>query len=100
MNSNNQVTIFGGQLRSKSSSVSGGWTINAIEQLQVDIAFIDQTIIKHSLKNYIVADTTKFSRDSLYKICDWSDITALITNKEVDNQLVEELEKQTSVIIC
>lgn len=121
LNSNNQVTIFGGQLRNKSSSVHGGWTINAIEQLQVDIAFIgsdgfshlngpttpsssdafiDQTIIKHSLKNYIVADTTKFERDSLYKICDWSDITALITNKEVDNQLVEELEKQTSVIIC
>ncbi|MGM9947673.1 DeoR/GlpR family DNA-binding transcription regulator [Floccifex sp.] len=119
-NSDNQVFIFGGRIRSKSSSVFGGWTINAIEKIHVDIAFIgtdgfsnfdgpttpsssdafiDQTIIKHAYKKYIVADYTKFSRNSLYKICDWQDITALITNAQADLEQVEEIRKHTNVIL-
>lgn len=107
--SNNQVFIF------------GGWTINAIEHIQADIAFlgtdrfsnldgpatpsssdafVDQTILKHAYKKYIVADHTKFSRNSLYKICDWSDVTGLITNSNADPEQIEEIEKHTKVILC
>lgn len=120
-NSDNQVFIFGGKVREKSSSVFGGWTVNAIKQLHVDIAFIgsdgfsnmsgpttpsssdqfiDQTIIKHAYKKYIVADYTKFSRNSLYKICNWEDITALITNKEANLEQIESIRKDTNVILC
>lgn len=121
LNSANSVFIFGGELRSKSSSVYGGWTINAIEQIQADIAFIgtdgfsnldgpttpsssdafiDQTIMKHAAKTYIVADHTKFTRNSLYKICDWSNVTALITNKEAINENIENVKKQTNIILA
>lgn len=121
VNSKNQVFIFGGRLRDKSSSVFGGWTVNAIEQIQADIAFlgtdgfsnldgpttpsssdafIDQTIIKHANKKYIVADYTKFSRNSLYKICNWSDITALITNTEAKAEQIKKIKKYTDVILC
>ena len=119
--SNNQVFIFGGRIRTKSSSVYGGWTINAIEHIQADIAFlgtdgfsnldgptapsssdafVDQTILKHAYKKYIVADHTKFSRNSLYKICDWSDVTGLITNSNANPEQIEEIEKHTKVILC
>ena len=121
INSNNQVFLFGGELRERSSSVFGGWTISQIQQLQVDIsflgtdgfnnfdgptspsssdAFIDQTIIKHSEKRYILGDYTKFDRKSLYKICDWSEITALITNKETETEKIQAIEKATQIITC
>ena len=38
-------------------------------------AFLDRTIISHSDKKYILGDYTKFERSSLFKICDWSEIT-------------------------
>ncbi|WP_431088761.1 DeoR/GlpR family DNA-binding transcription regulator [Paenibacillus sp. 8b26] len=119
--SNNQVFLFGGELRERSSSVFGGWTVTMINQIQVDLcflgtdgfsnlsgpsspsssdAYVDQAIIAHSDKRYVLGDYTKFNRKSLYKICEWSDITALITNKEADQQSISNLEKFTSVITC
>ncbi len=35
-------------------------------------------------QKYILGDYTKFERSSLFKICDWSEITALITNDHAD----------------
>lgn len=115
----NQVFLFGGELRDKSSSVYGGWTVSQINQIQVDLCFlgtdgfsnfdgptspsssdvyVDQAIINHAEKRYILGDYTKFDRKSLYKICDWSDITALITNEEADSTKRKELETHTAVI--
>lgn len=119
--SQNQVFLFGGELRNKSSSVFGGWAISMINEIQVDLcflgtdgfnnlngpsspsssdAYIDKAIIAHSDKRYILGDYTKFSRKSLYKICDWTDITALITNEIADKYQVRELKKMTNVILC
>lgn len=119
--SNNQVFLFGGELRDKSSSVCGGWTVSMINEIQVDIcflgtdgfsnlqgpsspsssdAYVDKAIIAHSDKKYILGDYTKFTRKSLYKICDWNSITALITNSIADKELVETIAKQTLVITC
>lgn len=119
--SQNQVFLFGGELRSKSSSVFGGWTISMINQIHVDLcflgtdgfsnlsgptspsssdAFIDQVIIQHSDKRYILGDYTKFTRKSLYKICEWREVTALITNELVDEKLLKLIAQQTSVITC
>nr|WP_255307621.1 hypothetical protein [Gilliamella apicola] len=121
MSSGNQVVLFGGELRDKSSSVFGGWTVSMINEIQVDAcflgtdgfsnlsgpsspsssdAYVDKAIIAHSDKKYILGDYTKFSRKSLYKICEWQEITALITNDMADPLLVAKLEKQTQVILC
>ena len=121
INSKNQVFLFGGELREPSSSVFGGWTVSQIEQIQVDLCFlgtdgfsnldgptspsssdvfVDQAIIRHSEKRYILGDYTKFERKSLYKICGWSDITAMITNKEADEEKIKKLETVTQVITC
>lgn len=121
VNSKNQVFLFGGELRERSSSVFGGWTISQINQIQVDLCFlgtdgfsnldgptspsssdvfVDQAIIQHSEKRYILGDYTKFGRKSLYKICDWTEITALITNKEVEDSELNRLSSQTRIITC
>ncbi|WP_025686085.1 DeoR/GlpR family DNA-binding transcription regulator [Paenibacillus maysiensis] len=118
--SRNQVFLFGGQLRDKSSSVYGGWTIEAIKQIQVDMcflgtdgfsnlsgpsspsssdAFVDKEIIRHSKKKYVLGDYTKFNRSSLYKICDWSEITALVTNNGANEQEIEKVKHSTNVFL-
>lgn len=48
----------------------------------------------------MLGDYTKFSRKSLYKICEWQEITALMTNDMADPLLVAKLEKQIQVILC
>lgn len=119
--SKNQVFLFGGELRDKSSSVCGGWTISMINQIHVDFcflgtdgfsnlngptspsssdAYIDQVIIEHSEQRFILGDYSKFTRKSLYKICDWSEVTGLITNQLADAQLVKHVAAQTKVITC
>lgn len=119
--SNNQVFFLGGELRKNSSSVCGGWTINQLNQIQVDFcflgtdgfcnfsgptspsssdAFVDQNMVKRAEQRYILGDYTKFDRKSLYNICDWEQITGLITNKEADEKKVEKLRKETKVITC
>lgn len=118
--SSNQVFMFGGELRAASSQVRGGWTVRQIRELMVDIcfigtdgfsnlsgpttpsssdAFIDQEIFASSEKRYVLADLSKFRRKSLYKICDWSDITGLVTNREADAELVRALSEKTDVIL-
>ncbi|WP_083313001.1 DeoR/GlpR family DNA-binding transcription regulator [Streptococcus sp. HMSC034E12] len=120
VNSDNQLFVFGGEFRPKSSSVFGGWTISQIKQVFVDICFlgsdgfsnidgpsspsssdvfIDREIIKQADKAYILSDSSKFERKSLYKICDWSDITALITDSDADEAKCLNIGKQTKVIL-
>lgn len=119
--SKNQVFLFGGQLRQPSSSVYGGWTVAQINQISVDVcflgtdgfsnlsgpsspsssdAFVDQVIIKNSEKKYILGDSTKFERKSLHKICEWSEITALLTDVDALPDEVKKLREHTNVILC
>ncbi|HIE9488239.1 TPA: DeoR/GlpR family DNA-binding transcription regulator, partial [Klebsiella pneumoniae] len=56
--------------------------------------------IAHSEKKYILGDYTKFQRSSLFKICDWSEITALITNDIADKDGIAEVAKHTTVVTC
>ncbi|MFT8866179.1 MAG: DeoR/GlpR family DNA-binding transcription regulator [Lacticaseibacillus paracasei] len=115
----NDVYLFGGKLRSRSSSVYGGWTDMMLNQIEVDACFlgtdgfagftgptspsysdasVDRVIINRSRKRYVLADYTKFKRKSLYQITNWDPITGLITNPEADNELVEKLAEHTTVI--
>lgn len=119
--SQNQVFFFGGELRAQSSSVFGGWTIEQIRQIQADLcfmgtdgfmntsgpsspsssdAFVDREVLEHTERCYVLADHTKFRRKSLYKICDWEDVTALVTNKEADAEGMKRLKERTEVIRC
>lgn len=119
LSSNNECYLLGGKLRPKSSSVYGGWTENLVKQIQVSICFlgsdgfynfggptspsysdasIDSVILQQARKKYILADKTKFKRNSLYQITTWNNITGLVTNKDVNDDLLSEVKQQTVVI--
>lgn len=116
----NEIYFLGGKLRAKSSSVYGSWTEQALDQINVDIAFIgsdgfhgfsgpttpsysdssiERKMIAHSEKSYILADATKFERRSLYKITDWENITGIITNDDIKKSLIDGLNDRTQIIL-
>ncbi len=118
--SNNEVYFLGGKLRPKSSSVYGSWTEEALDQINVDISFIgsdgfhgflgpttpsysdsaiERKMIFHSEKSYILADSTKFERKSLYEITDWKNVTGVITNNDLKERFIKRLSKHTKVIL-
>ncbi|RHW52168.1 DeoR/GlpR transcriptional regulator [Bombilactobacillus bombi] len=117
--SNSESYLLGGKLRSKSSSVYGGWTETLLRKIQVSICFlgtdgfynfngptspsysdasIDSVILEQARKKYILADATKFNRTSIYQITDWNNITGLITNKSANPELVSKIAQHTVVI--
>lgn len=119
ISSHNQVFLFGGELRPQSFSLCGGWTVSQIRLIQADLcfmgtdgfsnisgpstpsfsdAFVDSEILKQSEKSYILADHTKFSKRSLYKICDWQSVTGLITDRKANPKAVTQLQNLTQVI--
>lgn len=94
------IICLGGALRSEEGSFSGPLTLNAIDNLFCDTAFfgcaaisleagitnhyfneieVSQKMLKHSNKSYILADSSKFGHQALYKEFDFNEITGLIT---------------------
>lgn len=119
-NSDNEIFLLGGKVRQKSSSVYGYWTEKILKQISVDISFlgtdgfnnfsgpttpsyydasVERTIIERGKKCFILADSTKFTRSSLYQFTDWSNITSIITNNDINSKLVDKLSKYTDVIV-
>ena len=62
---------------------------------------IKKAIVKSSNKTYLLADHTKFSTSSLFQICNWEDLSGVITNKKsaVDYpDQVEQMKQKTKLI--
>lgn len=118
LNSDNEIYFFGGKLRTKSSSVYGGWTNETIKSMNANMCFIgsdnfanftgpttpsysdygvDKLLLEHSNKKYVLADVTKFTGSSVYQITNWDNITALVTNK-VDEKQIKDISSKTTII--
>lgn len=122
--SGSNLTLFciGGQVRPSSKCAVGDWALEQLNSLKVDIAFlgtnsfrgfcgptsasydevqIKKAIVKSSNKTYLLADHTKFSTSSLFQICNWEDLSGVITNKKsaVDYpDQVEQMKQKTKLI--
>lgn len=119
LSSENEVYLFGGKIRPKSSSVYGGWTNDLIRSVNVDLCFvgsdgfngfngptspsysdasIDSTIFEQSRKQYILADTSKFTTTSIYQLAPWNKLTGLVTNNSIDAEMKHSLENRIEII--
>lgn len=101
--SDNQILLTGGLYRKKSGSYVGNWAINAINDLNVDVAFIGcdgfskkgptirsyhelevkRTIAKHSKKNFVLCDTSKLDNEGLYSFIEYSDVDMIIMERQL-----------------
>ncbi|MDF2881363.1 MAG: DeoR/GlpR transcriptional regulator [Clostridiaceae bacterium] len=116
-NTQNQLLVTGGELRKKSMSFVGYWTVNAIESIQADITFIgcdgfhadgpctrsyrevevNQRIIENSKQVVLVTDSTKFNMHGLYRFATFDQIDHLITDMNIEQQRIELLPSNIEV---
>ncbi|GCF94612.1 transcriptional regulator [Enterococcus florum] len=102
-NSDNQILLTGGLFRKKSGSYVGTWALNAIKELNVDVAFIGcdgfskkgptirsyheleikKAISEHSKKNFILCDTSKLDNEGLYSFIDYSNLDMVIMERQL-----------------
>lgn len=120
-NSNNEVYIIGGRVRSSSKAAVGGWTDQILENIHADVAFLGsdgfsglpgpsavsyseadfkKKVIKAASKVYTVADSSKFDNTGLFAYTNWNEISGLITDSNAPESKIEEIKNKTDVIIA
>jgi DeoR/GlpR family transcriptional regulator of sugar metabolism len=97
-----KILFIGGNIDCDNNKTRGEIVLNAISRFSADKAFIGATSIseegimmwdesdgeysavlcKKAARTYIVADSSKFEKDSFYKFLDFSDVNHIITDDE------------------
>ncbi|WP_158735824.1 DeoR/GlpR family DNA-binding transcription regulator [Alteribacillus sp. YIM 98480] len=119
-NSNFTVIILGGVVRQGSSSLEGVLGSNVLDQVYVDTMFTSANgftintgltdfnmhevelkveMVKKSSDVIALVDHTKIGKSSISSFAALEDISTLITNKPLDNDLNQSLEQQDIKII-
>lgn len=107
-NNRNDVLVTGGKYRDLSKSYFGDWTVNAIDSINIDVAFlggdgmsgsgvtissygelaVKKAVIKHSQKSVLMVSTGKFQTMGKYTYSNFEDVDILIPERQLT---VEEL---------
>jgi len=112
--------ILGGEFRSNSNALIGGWSVKAINEIRADAAIIGtsgfcgrqgpcvenfpeseikKAMIENSNKVIVVGDSSKARTNALIQYCDWEDVDAFITDSGLPEELKEELDKKTQLVM-
>jgi len=115
-----EVLQLGGLVRPNSSSVAGIHAENVLENIScgmlflgvdgIDIDFglsisnlaeagLNQKMIKSAQSVAILADSTKFGKRGIGKICDIGDVQYIITDEDAPPLLIKQLEKKGVKVI-
>ncbi|MBV7391899.1 DeoR/GlpR family DNA-binding transcription regulator [Enterococcus sp. ALS3] len=112
-NSDNQILLTGGLYRKKSNSYVGDWAIQAIKEMNLDVAFlgcdgfsatgptirsyqeleIKKIMVEQSKKNIVLADSAKLKNTGLYSYVDYQNLDVVIVERnltEVERQAFPE----------
>ncbi len=102
--SNNTVHVAGGRLINQTSSLNGLWTINCLESVRIDVAFIGssgvmnhngptsdlfedsinkKTLLKSCKKTILLMDSSKFLTSGTVSYGSWDQIDYLITDNKI-----------------
>lgn len=119
---NIRLVSIGGTLSRDHKAFQGNATIQALDNLYLDktfmscrsvsiengvtdssegMAMIRQKLIKRSNEIYLIADYSKFDKTSFIHICDFNNLTGIITDKVLNSEWKDHLLKnKTSIISC
>lgn len=118
--SSNQTFITGGQINSVTMAVDGLQTIDFISKIKVDIAFLGtngferhngpsstdfsdvltkQTIIQNAKINIVISESRKSTYSALVQYTSWRNIDYFITDSHLHQEVQEELDDMTKVIL-
>ncbi len=117
---NIEVLQLGGLIRPNSSSVAGQYAIKILDDVSCGILFLgvdgidldfgitisniteatlNQKMLSTSQKVVILADSTKFGRRGLGKICNIEDVDCIITDKNTSSKYINALEEMGIKVI-
>ncbi len=111
---NVEILQLGGIVHQSSSSAAGSFAEKTLEELSCGVLFLgvdgihlehglsitnvteaslNQKMIRLAQTVAVLADSTKFNRRGLGKICDLAQVDYIITDKEVSPEIVAKIEK-------
>ena len=112
--------IVGGELRSNSNALVGGWAVRAISEIKADIAIlgtsgfmgsegpcvenfaedeIKKAMIKSANRVIVVGDSSKAKLTTMIKFCDWEDVDVFVTDSSIPDYAKEDIGKKTELIL-
>ena len=111
---NTEIIVIGGNLRKTSGTIVGGHAIKSLEEFHVDKVFlssdsidmvqgvtdrsmqevsIKKAMIESAAENFFMLDSTKFEKESLYKVSNIKEMDNLIVNSVKDEILDYKIKK-------
>lgn len=111
-----ELIFLGGKMLKKAKATSGSFTINHLDSIHIDCAFmgcdgfykmegpttfsfseveVKQHVLKNSDKKYLLADTSKFHKTGTYAFANFSDFDILFTTylNNFERKEVQDVQK-------
>lgn len=113
-----ELILVGGRLRNKTNTLVGSFANSLLEQIRVKSAFIgangvlenhimtsneeegqcQKVIMNNSINRYLVCDSSKIEKGDFYTVYKLEDLTALITDRSLDDSLKEKYSRYCKII--
>ncbi|PID20283.1 transcriptional regulator [Sporosarcina sp. P3] len=121
MGSKLEVIIMGGRLQTETGTLYGSLTENILKSIHVDLFFLGanaihssfgittptidksslkRTMIRTATETILVADSTKFNQKAFSKVCDLEDVSTIITDEQLSEELMEKYSELVEIIIA
>ena len=112
---NFKVLSAGGLVQNSTGTCLGSHTVEFLKNINVDISFIGTSsitmekgistpsfekadvkkqAIKSAKRSILVTDSSKFGKESFARVCDLDEFEMIITDRDLDEEIYEALEKQ------
>ncbi|MFL0248823.1 DeoR/GlpR family DNA-binding transcription regulator [Clostridium neuense] len=115
-----EIILVGGRYRYHTDVFVGSFTNEILKSMRVKIAFVgtngiyndnittsneeegvcQKIIMDNAAKRYIICDSTKLEKEDFFSFYNLKDVTAIITDKDIDEGLKKKYEKIVKVIIA
>ena len=115
---NNETIFIGGRYRPKTKGFVGYFTQDALSKISVNKAFVgvngidlekvtisdeeegrcNDTILNNATERYVLADHSKFSTHAFYSFYRLKDLTAIISDDKLDENIKEQYKKEVDII--
>ena len=113
-----EVILVGGRLRHKTNTFVGSFANEVLNKIRVKISFIgangisdnnvmtsneeegecQRIMLNNSIERYLVCDSTKFEREDFYTLYKLDDITAIVTDSNLDNDLINKYSRYCKIV--
>jgi DeoR family fructose operon transcriptional repressor len=114
---NIEMLLLGGMLDKDGNTFDGVLTVENARKMMVDCCFfsargfspgqisnagmtgsqVKQLMIRQARKRYLLADSTKYGCNGIFKICDWDEVDVLISDDGLPESELAELRKTTEI---